>query len=93
MRIDWSDEADRPDDAHAVPHARSAPDDPEASGKAVSGDDLPDSSPARPSLALRAERTAVYRAAVDAAYRQYDSDHRHARPEKLESETVIRYLG
>jgi hypothetical protein len=93
VRIDWSDEADGPDDAHAVPHARSAPDDPEASGKAVSGDDLPDSSPARPNLALRAERTAVYRAAVDAAYRQYDSDHRHARPEKLESETVISWIG
>ena len=93
MRIDWSDGIDGPDDAHAVPHARSAPDDPETCGKSVSGDGLPDSSPALLDSALRAERTAVSRAAVDAAYRQYDSDHRHAQPEKVESETVISSIG
>jgi hypothetical protein len=58
---------------------RSAPDDPDAAGKdqgkAVGGDDPPDSSRAFLDSALRIERTATYRAAVDAAYRQYAIDH------------------
>jgi hypothetical protein len=72
--------------------ARSAPDDPDAagkdSGKAVSGDDPSDSSPARPDSALRAERTAAYRANVDAVYRQYAIDHGYAGAERPEREPV-----
>jgi hypothetical protein len=72
-------------------HVRSAPDDPDAAGndqdKTVGGDDPPDSSRASLDSALRIERTAAYRAAVDAAYWQYAIDHGHARVEKLERET------
>ena len=73
-------------------HARSAPDDPDAAGKdqgkAVGGDDPPGSSRAFPDSALRIERTTTYRAAVDAAYRQYAIGHGHAQVEKLERETL-----
>jgi hypothetical protein len=55
--------------------ARSAPDDPDAAGKdqdkAVGGDGSPDSPSVSLDSALRIERTAAYRAAVDTAYRQY----------------------
>lgn len=91
MRIDRSDPADGPGDAHMARRARSAPDDPDAAGKdrgtAVSGDGPPDSSPARPDSALRTERTAAYRAVVDAVYRQYTTDRGYARVEGLERET------
>lgn len=88
MRIDRSDLADEPDDAHMARRARSAPDDPDAAGKdqgkAVRGDDgPPESSPAPLDSALGTERAAAYRAAVDAAYRQYAIDHGYARVEKL----------
>jgi hypothetical protein len=91
VRIDRSDPADEPGDAHIAGRARSAPDDPGAAGKdrgtAVSGDGPPDSSPARPDSALRTERTAAYRAVVDAVYRQYTTDHGYALVEGLERET------
>jgi hypothetical protein len=61
-----------------APRVRSAPDDPDAAGKdqdkAVGGDGPPDSSRASLDSALRIERTAAYRAAVDAAYRQYETE-------------------
>jgi Novel toxin 21 len=91
VRIDRSDPADGPGDAHVVRRAQSAPEDPDAAGKdkdkPVSGDGRPESSSAHPDSDLRAER-AAYRAVVDAAYRQYDIDHGHARAEKPERETV-----
>jgi hypothetical protein len=91
VRIDRSDPTDGPADAHEVRRAQSAPDDPDAAskgtGKPVSGDDRPDASSAHPDSDLRAER-AAYRAVVDAAYRQHDIDHGHARAEKPERETV-----
>jgi hypothetical protein len=91
VRIDRSDPADEPGDAHIARRARSAPDDPDSAGKdrgtAVSGDGPPDSSLARPDSALRTERTAAYRAVVDAVYRQYTTDHGYARVEGLERET------
>jgi hypothetical protein len=69
---------------------RSAPDDPDAAdkdqGKAAGGDGSPDSSRASLDSALRVDRTAGYRAAVDAAYRQYAIDHGYARVGKLEHE-------
>lgn len=88
MRIDRSDLADGPGDAHTDRHAQSGPDDPEAAGKAVSGDVPPDSSPSRPDPAARTELNAAYRAIVDAVYRQYPIDHSYAGVEKLERETV-----
>ena len=70
---------------------RSAPDDPDAvgkdQGKAIGGDGPQDSSRASLDSALPMDRTAAYRAAVDAAYRQYAIDHVYARMEKLERET------
>ena len=90
MRLDRSELADQPDNAHMARRAGSAPDDPDAAGKnrgnAVGGDSPPDSSPVPPDSALRAERAAAYRAAVDAAYRQYAID--HGNEEKPERETV-----
>ncbi len=83
MRIDRSDPADEPDDTYMARRARSTPDDPDAvgkdRGKAVGNDSLPDSSPASLDSALRIERAAAYRAAVDAAYRQYATDHGYTR--------------
>jgi hypothetical protein len=59
-----------------------APDDPDAAGKdqgkAVGGDDSPDSSRVSVDSALRIERTAAYRAVVDSAYRAYPTDHGYA---------------
>jgi hypothetical protein len=92
MRIDRSDPADGPDDAHVARRAQSVPDSPDANGKErgkpVSGDREPDSSSARPESALRAERFTAYCAEVNAVYQQYDIDHGHARVEELECETV-----
>jgi len=84
VRIDRSDPADEPDGAR-MGRARSAPDDPDAAGKDRSnaaGSDGPLDS------ALRTERAAAYRAAVDAAYRQHTIDHGNAKVEKAERETV-----
>lgn len=79
MRIDRTDLADQPDDAHMTRRAPSAPDHPDAAGKdqgrAVGDDSMPDSSPASVDSAVRIERVMAYRAAVDAAYRQYAIDH------------------
>lgn len=92
MRIDRSDLADGPGDAHVVRRAQSRPDhqDPASKdgGKAVGGDDPPDFSPTRPDSTLRTERTTAYRAVVDAAYRQYAIDRSDARVETLERETA-----
>lgn len=87
MRIDRSDSADEPGDTPIAHRAQSAPDDPDAAGKdrgtAVSGDGPPDPSPAGPDSALRTERTAAYRAVVDAVYQQYTTDRGYARVEEL----------
>lgn len=78
MRIDRSDPADGPDDAHIARHVRSAADDLDAAGKdkgnAVHRDGSPESSPPQPDSTLRTERTMAYRAVVDAAYRRYAID-------------------
>jgi hypothetical protein len=94
VRIDRSDLADEPDDAHMAPsRTRSAADDLDATakdqGSAGARDGPPDSSAAPPDSALRIERAAAYRAAVDAAYRQDAIDHGYARVEKTERETII----
>ena len=93
MRIDRANLADEPGDAHVGRRAQSAPDDPDAAGKdqgraAVRSDGLPDSSPASRNSALRIERTAAYRAAVDAAYRQHAIDHGYTRAQEPGRETV-----
>lgn len=90
MRIDRSDLADVPGSADMARRVQSAPDDPDSAGKdqdkAVGGDGPRDSSCASPDSASGMDRTAAYRAAVDAC-RQYAIDHGHARTEKLERET------
>jgi hypothetical protein len=92
VRIDRSDLADGPGSAHMARRVRPVPDDPDAAGKdqgkAVGGDGPPDSACASPDSALRVQQAAAYRAAVDAAYRQYAIDHGYARVEKPERETV-----
>jgi hypothetical protein len=93
VRIDRSDLADKPDAAHMAPRrTRSTPDDLDAAakdqGSAGASDGPPDSSAAPPDSALRIERAAAYRAAVDAAYRQDAIDHGYARVEKTERETI-----
>ena len=93
MRIDRSDLADEPDDARMAPRrTRSTPDDLDAAakdqGNAGASDGPPDSSAAPPDSALRIERAAAYRAAVDAAYRQDAIDHSYARVGKPERETI-----
>jgi hypothetical protein len=91
VRIDRSDVADASGGAHATRRVRSAPDDPDAAGqdqgKAVGGDGPHDSSRTCLDSALRMDRAAAYRAAVDAVYRQYAIDHGYARMEILERET------
>ena len=71
---------------------RSAPDDLDGAakdrGSAGASDGPPDSSAAPPDSALRIERAAAYRAAVDAAYRQDAIDHGYARAEKTGRETI-----
>jgi hypothetical protein len=49
--------------------------------------------PLPPDSALRIERSAAHRAAVDAAYRQYAVDHGHARVEEPERETASPVIG
>jgi len=92
VQIDRSDLADEPGHAHVALRTRSAPDDPQAAGKevgkAVGSDGLPDSS-ASHDPALRIERAATYRAAVEALYRQYSIDHGDPRVKTLGPETVI----
>jgi hypothetical protein len=93
VRIDRSDLADKPDDAHMGPRRTwSTPDDLDAAAKdqssAGASDGPPDSSAAPPASALGTERTAAYRAAVDAAYRQDAIDPGYARVEKTERETI-----
>jgi hypothetical protein len=73
VRIDRSDLADKPDDAHmASRRARWTPDDLDAAardqGNAGASCGRSDSSAAPPDSALGIERAAAYRAAVDAAY-------------------------
>ncbi len=91
MRIDRSDLADVPGSADMARRVRSAPEDPDAAGKdqgkAVGGDGPHDSSRVSLESALRVDRTAAYRAAVDAAYRQNAIGRGYARMEKLERET------
>jgi hypothetical protein len=92
VRIDRSDPADGPGDAHVARRAQPAPDDPDSTGKengkAVGDYGPPDSSPAHQASAFRVERTLAHRAVVDAEYRQYDIDHAAAGVDKLECETV-----
>jgi hypothetical protein len=92
VRIDRSDSSDESGDAPVARRARSIPDEPDAASKdrgtAVSGDDPPDPFTARPDTALRTERTVVYRAVDDAAYRQYAIDHGDAQVETPERETA-----
>jgi hypothetical protein len=91
VRIDRSDLADGPGSAHTARRVRWASDDPDEAGKdqgnTVGGDCPPDSSRASLDSALRIDRTAAYRAAVVAAYRQHAIDYCHARAEKLERGT------
>lgn len=79
MQIDRSDVADELDHAHIAVYQRPAPDKPDVADvdKAIGSDSVL-SSPASHDSALRLEATAAYRAAVDAAYRQYATDHGHA---------------
>jgi hypothetical protein len=92
VRIDRSDSADGPEDARVARSGRSTPDAPDAAGKdggtAVSGDGPSHSPSASSDTSLLTERFAAHCAKVDAAYRQYATDHGHARGEKLERETV-----
>jgi hypothetical protein len=92
VRIDRSDSADGPEDARVAGSARSAHDYPDAAdkdgGTAVSGDGPSHSPSANSDTTLRTERFAAHCAKVDAVYRQYATDHGHARVEKLERDTV-----
>ena len=90
MQIDRSNVADEFDHAHVAVRTRPAPDEPDVDGtdKAVRNDGAPDS-PASHDSALRLERAAAYRAAVDAAYRQYAIDHGHAETKEPGQETAI----
>jgi len=92
MRIDRSDLADGPGEAHMDRSARSAHGDTNVagreSGKEISGDGAPGPSAAHSEAALRTERSVAYRADVDAAYLQYAVDHGYAEAERPERETV-----
>jgi hypothetical protein len=74
-------------------HVSSAPDEPGSpgrdQGKAVVGEGSPDSSRVSPDSAMRIERSAAYRVAVDVAYRQAATDEGYVRVEKLEREPFI----
>ncbi len=74
MRIDRSDSAEEPEDAHVARNGRSAPDGPDAAGKdggaAVSGDGPSHSPSASSDTALLTERFEAHYAKVDAVYRQ-----------------------
>jgi hypothetical protein len=93
VRIDRSGLADKPDDAHLARRSRSTRDVPDAVGKdqgnASGSDSPPDLSPASPEPASRIDQAADYRAAVDAAYRQYAIDHGYAGAGKPGGETII----
>jgi hypothetical protein len=94
VRIDRSDLADKPDDAHmASRRARSTPDDLDAAARdqnnAGASHGPSGSSAAPPNSALGIERAAAYRAAVDAAYRQDAIDDGYARVGKTERETIL----
>jgi hypothetical protein len=90
VRIDRSDQADEPGDAHVARHGRLARDNPNTASSvrigAISGDSSANSPRAESDSGLRAERNAAQRAAVDAVYRQDAIDRSHARMEKLEPE-------
>lgn len=90
MQIERSDVADELDHVHMGVRPRPAPDEPDVAGmdKAAGSDGAPDP-PASHDSALRLETTAVYRAAVDAAYRQYAIDHGHTQTKEPGQETVI----
>ena len=93
MRIDHSDLADKPADAHmALRRTRSTPGDLAAAakdqGNAGASGGPPDSSAVPPDSALRTERAAAYCAAVDAAHRQDAIDRGYARAEKTVRETI-----
>lgn len=89
MRIDGAGTADEHGDASEIRPARSAADDPRATDKnrdALAGSDDPsDSRAVVPDPALRVERSAAYRAMVDAVYRQYAIAHGDALAEGLKS--------
>ena len=93
MRIDRSDQADEPGDAHVVRHVPLARDNPEDARSvrtgAISADSSANSPRAGSDSRLRAERNAAHRAAVDAVYRQDAIVRSHARMEKPESEKII----
>jgi hypothetical protein len=96
MRIDRSDPADEPRDAHRPRPDRSAPGDPGAADKdtdnhrptVANGDDRADSSLACPDSARRIEEFAAYCNVVGAAYRQYAIDNGNDRMERLEGKTI-----
>jgi Restriction endonuclease fold toxin 3 len=89
MRIDGAGPADGHGDACEIRPARSAADDTRAADKnrdAFAGSDDPSGSRAVvPDPALQAERSEVYRAKVDAVYRQYAVTHGDAQAEGLKS--------
>lgn len=79
MRIDQSDLADAPDSAEVPHYVRSAHDNQQSADRnqdTTSGGHAPlDSSPATADSAVRIERGMAYHTAVEAAYRQYATDH------------------
>ena len=91
MWIDRSDPAHVSGNADIASRVRSTADDLDTTGKnegaAVKGD-APNSSPARLDSTLQTERTMAYRAAVDAAYRQYRINRGDVRAETVEGETT-----
>ncbi len=90
MRIDRPEPADEPDRACLDRRARWAPDDPGAAGKdqgkAVGGHGPRGSSPGPLDSALRTQRAAAYRAAVDAAYRQPERETATSATRRTEAE-------
>lgn len=90
MRIDRSDPTDPPGDAHMADEARPAADYPNTAhegGTTASSDGSSDLFLAPSDSVLRKER-ANYRDKVDAVYGQYAIEHRNARTESPERETV-----
>ena len=88
MRIDRSDPADEPGDAHRT---QRAPDDPAAARdcvKVVGSESPRDSAPSPLDSTLRTERAAAYLAAVTVAYRQHAIDYGNAKLEKPERDMV-----
>ena len=89
MQIDRSDVADELDHVHMGVRPHPAPDEPDVAdtNKADRSDGAPDPSASRDSAFL--ETTAAYRAAVDAAYRQYAVDQGHAQAKERGLERAI----